>query len=307
MASTGLDRQFLSFRDYIDRQSRGLLDEDGAPRYAHPVDGWILRTLNSVPVKAVLDKAIDAFISVEMGQYLATGIPIDQKSFPDLFEVLVRCSQTLEIAVPHAITADEPMALFNAFTAGTDDYAFISVTAGLTQYFSPDEAAFVIGHECGHIASSHMEYHTLVDLLTRTASNFLGPVGALLRRTALVPLLAWSRRSEITADRAGLLCCGDLQVAERALLRLLAGHADVGRVDIEDYLRRFKDMEEYHGMSGWQQLYTTHPLIPKRIEALRLFAQSEIYHDLTGRPRPADGSLLGQDELDRRVNQIVRP
>jgi Zn-dependent protease with chaperone function len=307
MASTSLDRQVLSFRDYIDRQSRGLLDEDGTPRYAHPVDGWILRTLNSLPVRAVLDKAIDAFISVQMGQYLATGIPIDQKSFPDLFEVLVRCSQTLGIAVPHAITLDNPQALFNAFTAGTDDYAFISVTAGLTQYFSRDEAAFVIGHECGHIASRHMEYHTLVELLTGTASHFLGPIGAILRQTALVPLLAWSRRSEITADRAGLLCCGDLQVAERALLRLLAGHADVGRVDIEDYLRRFKDMEDFHGLSGWQQLFTTHPLIPKRIEALRLFARSEMYFDLTALPRPADGELLEQDELDRRVNGIVRP
>jgi Zn-dependent protease with chaperone function len=301
-----LDRQIPGFQEYIDQQARGLEGADGTPRYAHPVDEWILRTLNSLPVKTVLDKAIDAYISTEMGQYLATSISIDQKSFPDLFAVLSHCAKTLGIVVPHAVTHDSPF-LFNAFTAGTDEYSFVSITSGLCQFFTQQEACFVIGHECGHIASRHMEYHTLVWLLTDTAAHFLGPLGRILSQTAGIPLLAWSRRAEITADRAGLLCCDDLGVAERALLRLVAGYADVGRVDIDDYLRRYKDVEEYHGMSGWKQLFTTHPLIPKRIEALRLFAQSELYYEVSGKPRPDGGALLRTHELNRRVNQIVKP
>ena len=306
MAQAYLERRFPTFREYIDQQTSGLNGEDGTPRYAHPVDEWILRTLNSVPVRTVLDKAIDTFISADMGQELATGISIDQKSFPDLFDVLSRCAKTLGIAIPHAITGDSRY-LFNAFTAGTDEYSFVYITSGLCQFFSHDEASFVIGHECGHIAARHMEYHTLVWILTDAASHFLGPLGKILSQTAGVPLLAWSRRSEITADRAGLLCCGDLQTAERAFLRLVAGFANVDRVDIEDYLRKYKDLEEFHGMAGWQKLFLTHPLIPKRIEALRLFAQSELYYDLSGKPRPAGVQLLGQEELDRRTNLIVRP
>lgn len=306
MAPTSLDRQILSFREYIDRQSRGLEGDDGAPRYAHPVDRWILRTLNSLPVKTVLDKAIDAYISVQMGQYLATGISIDDKSFPDLYEVLSHCAETLGTPPPHAVALDVGE-LFNGFTAGTDEYAFIAVTPGLCQYFTREEACFVIGHECGHIASKHMEYHTLVSLLTNTASHYLGPLGKILSQTAGIPLLAWERRSEITADRAGLLCCSDIRIAERALVRLVAGYADVDRVDIEDYLRKYKDIEEYHGMSGWQQLFVTHPVIPKRIEALRLFARSQLYYDLTGKARSDAGPLLSEEELNRRVNQLVKP
>jgi Zn-dependent protease with chaperone function len=125
--------------------------------------------------------------------------------------------------------------------------------------------------------------------------------------TAGIPLLAWARRSEVTADRAGLLCCGDITIAERALMRLVAGHADIDQVDIEDYLRRYKDIQDFHGASPWRQLLMTHPLIPKRIEALRLFARSELYYDLSGKPRPAEVALLSRAELDRRVNQIVKP
>ncbi len=302
-----LDQRFLGFQEYINRQVRsGMSGDDSTPLYAHPVDEWILRTLNAAPIKAVLDKSLDTIISVELGQYLATGIFIDQKSFPDLFDVLSHCAETLGIPIPHAVANDSPY-LFNAFTAGTDEYSFINITSGLCKYFSQEEACFVIGHECGHIASKHMVYHTLVWVMTHTASRYLGPLGRILSQTAGIPLLAWERRSEITADRAGLLCCGGIAVAERALLRLVAGHADVEQVDIEDYLRRYKEMEEFHSASTWQQVFTTHPLIPKRIEALRLFAQSELCYDLSGKTRPDNAALLSRAELDRRVNQIVKP
>lgn len=311
MTSGTLARRFLTFQEYIDQQTPGrdgrrpLHAPDGTPLYAHPVDQWILRSLNALPVKHALDKSIDTLLSAQLGQYLATGIFIDQKSFPDLFEVLVRCAQTLDIPIPHAV-AQNDISLFNAFTAGTDDYAFINITAGLCEYFTKDEASFVIGHECGHIAAKHMVYHTLVWILTYHATRHLGYLGFLLQITG-APLLAWSRRSEITADRAGLLCCGDIAIAERALLRLVAGHADVDQVDIDDYLRKYKEVQEYHGASAWQEILTTHPLIPKRIEALRLFAQSELYFDLSGQTPPAGTKVLRREELDRRVNEIVKP
>jgi Zn-dependent protease with chaperone function len=307
MTTQYLDQSFLGFQEYIDRQARSRMsDDDSTPLYAHPIDEWILRTLNAAPVKSVLDKSLDTLISVELGEFLATSIFIDQKSFPDHFAVLSHCAETLGIPIPHAVT-NNSVDLFNGFTAGTDEYSFIYLTSGLCKYFTQDEACFVVGHECGHIASKHMVYHTLVWVLTNTTSRYLGTLGKILSQTAGIPLLAWARRSEVTADRAGLLCCGDITIAERALMRLVAGHADIDQVDIEDYLRRYKDMQDFHGASPWRQLFTTHPLIPKRIEALRLFARSELYFDLSDKPRPADAALLSRAELDRRVNQIVKP
>jgi hypothetical protein len=307
MASQELDQRFMSFQDYIAwRAWKGLSDDENAPPYAHPLDGWIVRTLESTPVKNVLDKAIDTLISVQLGRLITESIPIDHKSFPELYDVLSECSGTLGISVPHGLTAAFG-GQFNAFTAGTDEYSFVFITDGLLKYFSREEARFVIGHECGHIASKHMVYHTLVEALTGTALQLLGPLGQLVRRFAGIPLLAWSRRSEVTSDRAGLICCGDIRTAERALVRLAGGLADADKIDIDDYLRRSKEMSDYHGASTWQEMFRSHPMIPKRIEAIRLFARSELYYDLTGQPAPTGVELLTQVELDRLTNQIVKP
>ncbi len=307
MTITYQGQQFQRFQEYIDRQAhQGLEGPDSAPLYAHPVDGWILRTLNSTPVKSVINKALDALVSYTFGYDLAMSIFIDAQTFPDIYDVLVRCSQTLGIPIPHAVTRHDP-SLFNAYTAGTDEYAFIHITSTLLEYYTKDEAEFVVGHECGHIASGHMTYHTLAQLLTSAAIQKLGPWAPLVQVVAGPTLLAWSRRAEVTADRAGLLCCGDIAVAERALLRLLTGLANVDRVDMEDYLRRYKDIEEFHGSAKFQELFSTHPMLPKRILALRLFANSEIYYSLSGKPKPDGQRLLGREELNRRVSDIIKP
>lgn len=310
------DRTFTSFQEYIERSEQEKASAAAlVSQYAHPVDGWIIAALNATPVKAVIDKALDAVVSFQFGHGLANGIVIDQQSFPDLFDVLAHCAKTLNIPIPHAIAQHSEGALFNAFTSGTDEYAFISLSSTLCQVFPKEEVQFVIGHECGHVAASHVTYHTLAEVLAGTltvqlgpaARQLLGPVGQILLSTAGLPLFAWSRRSEVTADRAGLLCCGDIRVAERALLRLVAGFAGVDHVEIEDYLRTTRSGEEFHRLAKIQQIFDSHPLIPKRIQALRIFADSEVYYALSGQPRPAGKTLLPREEVNRRVSQIIRP
>jgi Zn-dependent protease with chaperone function len=306
MAITYRDRQFTGFQEYIQTARRAPADTDSTPLYAHPIDGWIVRTLNATPIKNTMSKAVDLLISLNFGHMLANSISIDQHSFPDLFEILAHCSSTLGIAMPHAVARQSPD-LFNAATAGTDEYHFISITAGLCEMYTPQEATFVIGHECGHIAAGHVLYNTVVVLMTYSIAPALGPIGQILMRTAWVPLRAWSRRAEITCDRAGLLCCGDIAIAERALLRLVAGFADVDRIDIEDFLRRARATEDFHSLGMLQEWNATHPLIARRIEALRLFADSELYYDLSGKPRPTDRRLLPRQELDDRINELIQP
>jgi len=300
-----------SFSEYIVQQDRGkMIDGKAGPSFAHPVDKSIISILDTTRVKAVLTKAYNAYISITMGHELADAINIDQKSFPDLFEIVAHCARTLTIPIPHAVAVHREGSLFNAYTAGTDDYAFIVISPTLFHVMSKEEACFVIGHECGHIASSHMMYHSLVNMLTQSTVTLITPFGALagvLRMMAGVPLMAWSRRSEITADRAGLLCCGDIAVAERALLRLVLGLADPKEVDIEHYLHGTEEAEQRHNMGSLHELSATHPLIPKRIKALRLFARSELYYKLMGKARPAGQQLLTREELNRRVELIVKP
>ena len=303
------DQIYLGFQEYIDCNERGgVSGVSSTPLYAHPVDEWIIRTLNSTAVKVVINKAIDALVSFQFGHDLVNGIVIDQHSFPDLFKILSHCSKTLGIPIPHAFAEHREDALFNAFTAGTDEYSFILVSSALCHVMTKEEACFVIGHECGHIAAGHATYYTLVQTLTGAIANNLGFIGDIIRGTAGLPLMAWSRRSEITADRAGLLCCGDIQIAEKALLRLLTGLADIENVDIDNYLRQAGEIEKFHKIPyQLQELFASHPDIPKRIKALRLFAGSELYYILSGKSKPIDKILLSQEELNKQVNQLIQP
>lgn len=298
---------YTGLQEYIERRRQGLDGPDSAPRYAVPVDAWIMKSLNSTPLRAVLSRAMDQIVSYGFGLMLANAIAIDHVSFPDLFEALNQCSQTLGIPVPNAVVQQLDGGMFNAFTAGTDDYSFIVVSAALSQYYTHEEATFVIGHECGHIACRHAMYQTLVNMLTQAGKWTFGPAIRALLVAAEIPLLAWSRRAEVTGDRAGLLCCGDIRVAERALLHLVTGLADPDRVDIDDYLRRAETAEDFHQLGQFQALFATHPMIPKRIIALRLFARSEIYYSLSGRTPPSGAVLLSRAELDAQVSQVVKP
>lgn len=302
------EKKLLSFQEYIERAARNGVDGlASTPLYAHPVDAWIIKSLNSTPVKSAMNKALDALTSFIFGGSLVSGIVIDQNSFPELFAILSHCSETLCIPIPHSVTEHREDALLNAFTAGTDEYSFIVISSALYDVMTKEEVCFVIGHECGHIAAGHAANNTLVNLLLGALE--VNPlIGSILKSTAGLPLTAWSRRSEITADRAGLLCCGDVRIAQKALLRLVIGLADIENVDIDNYLHRARETKKFHKIPYlFNQLFATHPDIPKRIEALELFADSEIYYHLSGKSKPAGKTLLTQEELDKQVRQLIKP
>ncbi|WP_257998921.1 hypothetical protein [Fischerella thermalis] len=49
----------------------------------------------------------------------------------------------------------------------------------------------------------------------------------------------WSRYAEITCDRAGLICCGDVRTAELAFVKLIIGSGDsLKQINIDKYLQQ---------------------------------------------------------------------
>jgi Zn-dependent protease with chaperone function len=78
-------------------------------------------------------------------------------------------------------------------------------SSALIEAFDDQELAFVVGHELGHHMFSHHEVP--VSQLSRESQLEAGVV---------LELYAWSRYAEISADRAGLACVGELDSAARA-------------------------------------------------------------------------------------------
>ena len=104
------------------------------------------------------------------------------------------------------------------------------VTSGLLKLYDkrPNELRFVIGRELGHLKADHDRMHqfglaVLALIQAVDASILPDKFQNALPTLAFGRFLSWLRESEITADRAGLLCCQDPAIAHSAMIRQLHG------------------------------------------------------------------------------------
>ena len=154
----------------------------------------------------------------------------------------------------------------------------------------------MIGHECGHIHNSHVVYLTALYFLTNIAGVFV----AWAVQPAIVALRAWSRRAEITSDRAGMLCAKDATTAERALTKLALGSRKLyEEFNLEAFLEQHEEGKESIGR--YMEAFATHPWLPKRVLAMREFAKSEIYRTAVG----LEGGASMAD-VDARVSALLK-
>jgi hypothetical protein len=104
------------------------------------------------------------------------------------------------------------------------DKAFVVVTSGMVDLLDEEELRFVLGHEMGHVLSGHAVYQTMLQRLIRLSGVLAAiPIGGLGIRAITAALMEWSRKAELSADRAGLLATQDAAVAFRVLMKLASG------------------------------------------------------------------------------------
>lgn len=156
-----------------------------------------------------------------------------------------------------------------ACTQPEDGRVFVLVTAALLEAFETAELRYVLGHELGHHVYDH---HSI-------------PLGALVANAESLPKRlvlkahTWQRHAEISADRAGLLCCGgDLNGAASSLFKLSSGlRAAPGDERIQAFLAQADELyqqaqrDDDQGVSHRDWL-STHPFSPIRLRALEAFS-----------------------------------
>jgi Zn-dependent protease with chaperone function len=113
-------------------------------------------------------------------------------------------------------------------------------------------------------------------------------------------LQAWSRRAEISCDRAALLCCKDLDVAFRSMLKTALGLEQSPELNLDEYLKQLPGTRS--GLGKYAELFRSHPYLPKRVQALKLFSESAFYLRYTG---DADSEGKPAEQVDREVGQIL--
>lgn len=272
-----------------------------AREYSHPVDASITKVMDTPVINMIFKSFVSAATDAQFGQVIATGVPVNRMNFPEIDDIVDQCVRTLHIKKPYVIISGSLG--INAYTVGSDEEPYIVLGNTLVRIIKPDQLRFIIGHECGHIAMGHVVYHTVLNT-ANGFSNSIPVIGPLVFKTVGVALYAWSRRSEITADRAGLLCCGSLQTAQRALLQLETGFISADHVDLQSYLESSRRYRNGRLLRKVGEFDAEHPLLAKRIEALKLFAGSDLYGRVTGQPTMTDS--VDDHQLEHAVEQILR-
>lgn len=213
--------------------------------------------------------------------------------FRHLHDTVQDAAATLDLPEPPELyVVHDPRV--QAYTLGVDG-PWIVVTTGTLDLLDDEELRFVIGHEVGHVLSGHAVYRTMLYHLLRLTNGLAWmPLGYWGLRGIVAALEEWSRKSELSCDRAGLLVGQDVDAALRAQMKS-AGGSRLHEMDTAAFLEQ---AAEYDGAGdlrdGVLKLLNlqghTHPFAVLRAAELRRWVDSGQYDAIVrGRyPRRAD-------------------
>ncbi|HEX3931999.1 MAG TPA: M48 family metallopeptidase [Nocardioides sp.] len=205
-------------------RSRVVLRNISSRTWEHPADRGALVALRRLKGFDTVVKLLNSLFRERTYRlfFLGSMVRVDERQFPVLHRALNDAAGILDAeVVPELYVQAEPG--FNSYCVGMDRPVIV-INSGLVDLLDEDELRWVLAHELGHALSGHAVYRTILDRLRRMSGAFGAiPVGGLGVRMIEAGLMEWQRKSELSADRAGLLATQDPAVAYRALMKIASG------------------------------------------------------------------------------------
>jgi len=247
-------------------------------------DGKAMSALRSMKTLNAAARAVSEKVGRRWIESTFNGVLLGEKQLPQIYGQAVRAARILGMShMPDVYLSGERA--WDCLTFGTDKDSFVVIGSALAGNFQGPDLLFLLAREMGHCRAGHALWKTVIRFFLGEQGPGKGMMSggifnAILNPTALitgaveVPLLAWARQAEITADRAGLLTVGDEEVARRVLLSWSLKSSFLYRqINIEAWLEQQAADDE--GYSRLSELTTTStPYITPRLKLLTQFAKS---------------------------------
>ncbi|MEU7640991.1 MULTISPECIES: M48 family metallopeptidase [unclassified Streptomyces] len=263
--------------------------------YEHPADRSALVALRKLSGFDTVFKTLSGLLPERSLRllFLSDSVRVGDQQFAHLHAMLRDACYVLDLEkVPPMYVNQDPQP--NAMCIGLDE-PIIVVTTGLVELLDEEEMRAVIGHEVGHALSGHAVYRTILLFLTNLATKVAWiPLGNVAVMAIVTALREWFRKSELSADRAGLLVGQDLQASMRGLMKLAGGN-HLHEMNVDAFL---KQAEEYESGGDLRDsvlkilnvLPRSHPFTTVRAAELKKWAESRDYQ------RIMDGHYPRRDE-----------
>ena len=245
---------------------------------------------------AVIMNGVSYFFSDKIALASSGAQPVTREQLPRLYEVMERLAAKANIPVPKLYVV--PQAAPNAFATGRNPHhASVAVTQGLLELMTDDELEGVIAHELSHVRNydilttsiaatlagaitylAHMAQWGMIfggyggrdddreeggGAFAAIAMMILAPFAALLLQLFL------SRTREYSADETGARMVGQPYGLISALQKLGAYNQRIPTTSMAPATAALCIVKPLFGTGGISSLFSTHPPLEDRIEALR--------------------------------------
>lgn len=243
------------------------------------VVGIVLMMIWSIPVViSVIITLAFAFLTwiIMLRSAVAKYVRVSPTQFPEIYQLSVEAARRLDIPLPKIFVQQSPIINAYATGFGKSTYQVILTTATIDA-MSSKELQFIIGHEMGHIKSNHVIYSLITSqLLSGNPLLFIFSWIQLIFRYALTFM---SRVNEYTADRAGLIGCGNIYYSISALTKLAIGKEMFERINLKEYFRQIEEFSN-NKLNALTELDASHPFTVNRLRGLAHFYKSSDYQTI---------------------------
>jgi Zn-dependent protease with chaperone function len=244
-------------------------------------DGQAMSTLHNMSALSAIARTVSDKVGRPWIEATYNGILIGPNQLPKVWKVAVLAARLLGVSyMPDVYVSGDSM--WNTYTFGSDTSSFIVLGTAILTNFHDDDLLFMIAREMGHCRAGHALWKTVIRFVAGDISGHAGVLaGGLLNAispTKLIsgalemPLMAWARQSEITADRAGLLALGDVALARRVLLTWsIRSSTLLKQVNMEEWMKQ-EDASGGDQLTHISEITTSSSLYTAR--RLRLMGQA---------------------------------
>ena len=229
-------------------------------------------------------------------KYLLEGhsFKLGKDLLPELYKPFMDVCKALNFSEPvEFYISNAPD--FNASASSSQEEGephLVNFNSGLVNALDEDELRFVIGHELGHIISKNIDIKEIIEFVF---PNYQGIPLLLYNKIAL-----WDKLSELTADRYGLIACGDPNKCVSAFFKMSSGLSlNRFNLNFETFLAENEKLLESFKKENTINV-ASHPMNPIRIKALQHFSKSALYKSIE------ENKSLEQDpELTSNMEELT--
>ncbi|MEP6947280.1 MAG: M48 family metallopeptidase [Acidobacteriota bacterium] len=263
-----------------------------AAAFAWAADAKAMAALRKITPLNAAAKAVSEKVGRRWVEVAFNGVLLGEKQLPQIYGQAVRSARILGMShMPDVYISGDRA--WDCLTFGTDRDSFIILGSALAGNFQGVDLLFLLAREMGHCRAGHALWKTVIRFFLGEqgpSKGFMagGIFNAIMSPTHLIggamemPLLAWARQAEITADRAGLLAVGSEEVARRVLLSwTLRSSVMFKQLNIEEWINQ-QDVEDDAYTKLSEVTTSSTPYIGPRLKLLAQYARSpELKHYLT--------------------------